>query len=155
MKLTWRQPFLFTSNLIWKTETMVTKKAYLTLFIARKSRITLKEDGCLLDFMAAVGRNCHWQGKAVFTHRAPSLELMGDTDLDSWKEYICVLHLQFYLLFHLLTIRSKKQTGEILPWRWYALAGSSPCNSHSQCRNHRGGWTKPAARQTAKEERSK
>lgn len=38
--------------------------------------------------------------------------MMGDTKLDSWKEYICVLHLQF----HLLTIRSKKQIGKILPW---------------------------------------
>jgi len=62
--------------------------------------------------------------------------MMGDTELDSWKEYICVLCLQF----HLLTIRSKKHIGGILPWRWKALAGSSPCNSHSQCRrDHRGG----------------
>lgn len=59
IELTWRQPLLFTGNLTWKTGSMVTKKAYLMLFVVRMSRITLKEDGCLPHFMAAVGRNCY------------------------------------------------------------------------------------------------
>lgn len=59
IELTWRQPLLFTGNLIWKTGTVVTKKAYLMLFVVRMSQITLKEDGCLPHFMAAVGRNCY------------------------------------------------------------------------------------------------
>lgn len=44
---------------------MVSKNAYLTLFLVRMSQIILKEDNYLSRFMAAVGRYCYTQWHAV------------------------------------------------------------------------------------------
>lgn len=65
MEWTWRQPFPFSSNFVWKTGIMVSKNAYLTLFLVRMSQIILKEDNYLSRFMAAVGRYCYTQWHAV------------------------------------------------------------------------------------------
>lgn len=64
-ELTWRQPLLLTSNFVWKTGIVVTKNAYLTLFLVGMSQIILKEDNYLPRFMAAVGRSCYTQWHAV------------------------------------------------------------------------------------------
>lgn len=81
MELTWRQPFPFTSNFVWKTGITVTKNTYLTLFLVRMSRITLKEDNYLSRFMAAVGRYCYTQW-----HTVPSIALYVFLNQNLWTE---------------------------------------------------------------------
>lgn len=125
MGLTWRQPFPFSSNSVWKTGIMVSKNAYLTLFLLRMSQIILKEDNYLSRFMAAVGRYCYTQWHAV-----PWIAL-------------CVFQIKMFLLNHTGPSKGQKDPfsafHEATPCKQLLLLSSSTLEASFVCIREGGG----------------